>query len=153
AECADLGLGRAGNRGERNAFAAAPPRRRMVAGGKPDVAKLDVRNITLVTQLDRAAATAAFDFAALEPDIADVGHGFRADLQAGILRFDHAVTHPDILAAAVGQAGARSFDHDRIVAAGNIAVPDLDIATVVRIDAVAVRHIELVANLHPVNQH
>src|ERR1022692_2068060 len=149
---ADFAALGARNGGEGDGLAAAPPGRRLVAGNKLDVAEIDPVHTAFVAQLDRQPAAARLDLAALETDIVDVLGGFRSDLQPRILGLDHAVLHRDVSRSAPLLILPRRLDHDGIVAAHDVAVTDLHVAAMVRVDAVAVGHIQIVADLEAVHQ-
>src|SRR4051812_12133964 len=78
---------------ERNPLAAAPPWRRMIPRCESDIAKQHVAHVALIAQLDRAPAAAALDFTALESNAADVADGFGPDLDARVLRLEHAIAY------------------------------------------------------------
>ncbi len=85
-------------------------------------------------------------------DIVDVGGGFGADLDAAILGLDHAIVDADVGAGAEVAVLPGGLDHDGVVAADDVAVADLDVAAMVGVDAIAVGHVQKVADLHAVHQ-
>src|ERR1019366_6453821 len=149
----DLAALSARNGGEGDGFAAAPPGRRLVTRDKFDVAEIDPVHAAFVAQLNRQTAATRLDLAPLETDIVDVLGGFRPDLQPRILGLDHAVLHRDVTRRPPLLVLPRRLDHDGIVAAHNVAVTDFHVVAMVRVDAVAVRHIQIVADLEAVHQH
>src|SRR5450759_766655 len=141
------------NGGAGNRLAAAPPGRRLVTRYELDVAEIDPVHAAFIAQLNRQPAATRLDFAPLETDIVDVLGGFRPDLHARILGFQYAVLDRDIGRRPPLPALPRRLDHDGIVAAHDIAVADLHIAAMVRVDAIAVGHIQIVADLNAIHQH
>ena len=86
-------------------------------------------------------------------DVVNIGGGLGADLEAGVLGLDDAVVDVDAGGLAIVDGLAAALDDYAVVAAGDVAVADLDVARVVGIDAVAVGHVEQVANFDVVDQH
>ena len=111
----------------------------MIAGFKSDVAKKHVAYIPLIPQLNGASTGAAQNFTPLETHSADVPGGFSPNLYAGILGFQHAIPHGNITGLSVILIAARRFNDNRVVTANNVAITDLHISTVIRINPIAVR--------------
>ena len=83
----------------------------------------------------------------------NVLRGFRADLQARVLRLHHAIVNVDVIAGPKIGGLARGFDHDGIVAADNVTIADFHVTAMVGVDPVAIGDIELIADLDSIDEH
>src|SRR4249920_80678 len=122
----------------------------MVSRHQPDIAKLDIVNAALVAQLDPDPPRAGADFAALEKHVVNIFHRLGSDFDAAVLRLNYTIMHTNPGRNTIAPLLAGGLDHDRVIPADDVTIANFHVAAMVGIDAVAVRHVQEVADLQPV---
>ena len=104
-------------------------------------------------QHQRDTAVCAGDHAVGDRDVAEVGYALGAELDGRARRGQRAVADHNVLAGAECGVLLGRFKDDAVIGGLDMAVADPHIAAVVRVNAIAVDHFQVIQNADAIDQH
>ena len=134
-------------------LAFAPPLVGELAGVDVQVGEKDILDAAAVAQHQRDTAVCAGDHAVGDRDVAEVGYALGAELDGRARRGQRAVADHNVLAGAECGVLLGRFKDNAVIGGLDMAVADPHIAAVVRVNAIAVDHFQVIQNADAIDQH
>lgn len=139
--------------GDGDGLCRAPPVRAKAPGLYDNIGIAYILYRAAVPNLNGQSPVAAGDHAVLYQHIAKIAHSLGADLNGSGGGYQGAAVNDDIFAGAVLGVALAGLKANAVVGALHMAAQNAHIGAVVRVNAVAVGHIQIIENANTVNKH
>src|SRR5260370_668622 len=140
-------------RSDGDRFTPSPPARRVMLSTYFDISELYIFDVPRLPMRNRRPPSTGNDLATLKQDLRNVAERFGTNFQTAVARSTDAVLDHDIAARSVVFGLLARLDHHGVVGADDIAIANLHIAAMIRVNPIAIRYIYVVPDTQPVHQY